>query len=167
MKGYRLYDVPFYSQKAFILTARLGRGDSSTSFGLNNEHFFTPQEASKLLPDIKPKVKELIERKKVVTSLNAELERYSLLGVQTAEVSEKAALLDILVEGMTKKIAELEDLGVHVKDLDYGLVDFPADRYGEKVLLCWRYGESEVSFWHKPNEGFNGRKALKAEAIPP
>ncbi len=120
-----------------------------------------------MLSDIKPKVKELIERKKVVTSLHAELDRYNLLGVQTAEVSEKAELLDTLVEGMTKKIAELEDLGVHVKDLDYGLVDFPADRYGEKVLLCWRYGESEVSFWHKPNEGFNGRKALRAEAIPP
>jgi len=134
---------------------------------LEDDHYFTPQEASKLLPDIKPKVKELIERKKMVTSLQVELERYSLLGVKSPEVSEKATLLDTLVEGMTKKIAELEDLGVRVKDLDYGLVDFPADRYGEKVLLCWRYGESEVTFWHKPNEGFNGRKPLRAEAIPP
>lgn len=71
------------------------------------------------------------------------------------------------MDTLTKKIAELEDLGVVVKDLDYGLVDFPADRYGEKVMLCWRYGESEVLYWHKPNEGFNGRKPLKVQLIHP
>ncbi len=134
---------------------------------MNDDHYFTPQEASKLLPDIKLKVKELKERKKMVTALHEELERYNLLGFKTAEVSEKAAVLDNLVEGLTKKLAELEDLGVQVKDIDYGLVDFPAERYGEKVSLCWRYGESEVSFWHKPNEGFNGRKPLKVELIQP
>ncbi len=128
---------------------------------------FTPQEASKLLPDIKSKVKELIERKKVVAELHSELERYNLLGFRPAEVAEKAAVLDSLVEGMTKKIEELEDLGVMVKDLDFGLVDFPAERYGEDVLLCWRYGESEVSYWHKPNEGYNGRKALKIQLVQP
>ncbi|MDA4120857.1 MAG: DUF2203 domain-containing protein [Thaumarchaeota archaeon] len=130
-------------------------------------HLFTPQEASKLLSDIKPKVKELIDCKKVVTELHTEMERYSLLGFKTAEVAEKAAQLDTMVERMSNKIAELEDLGVKVKDLDFGLVDFPADRYGESVLLCWRYGEPEVSFWHKPNEGFNGRKPLKMQLIQP
>lgn len=131
----------------------------------NDLHLFTPQEASKLLPDIKPKVKELIERKKVITQLHSEMEKYDLLGFKTNEIAEKAATLDALVEGMTKKIAELEDLGVMVKDLDHGLIDFPADKYGEKVLLCWRYGESEVSFWHKPSEGFNARKSLRAQQL--
>jgi len=99
--------------------------------------------------------------------MHTQLEKYGLLGIKTPEISEKAALLDALVDGMTKKISELEDLGVQVKDLDYGLIDFPADRYGEKVLLCWRYGESEVSYWHKPSEGFSGRKALRAPLISP
>jgi hypothetical protein len=141
-------------------------GELMASFGLDG-HYFTPQEASKLLPDIRPKVKELIDRKKVIASLHAELEKLSLLGVKTSEASEKATLLDTLVDQMTHKISELEDLGVMVKDLDYGLVDFPADRYGDKVLLCWRYGEAEVSYWHKPNEGFNSRKSLKAQLISP
>ncbi|QQG49502.1 MAG: DUF2203 domain-containing protein [archaeon] len=138
-----------------------------TSFDFKDKHLFTPQEASKLLSDIKPKVKELIERKKVLSTLHQEMERYNLLGFKTAEVAEKAALLDALVEGMTQKLAELEDLGVIVKDLDFGLVDFPAERYGENVLLCWRYGESLVSYWHKPTEGYNGRRSLKIQLIQP
>ena len=128
---------------------------------------FTPQEASKLLPDIKPKMKELIEKKRVVAKLHNEIEKYSLFGFRTAEVAEKAAQLDALVEDMKRKVSELEDLGVEVKDLDYGLVDFPAEKYGESVMLCWRYGEPEVAFWHKPNEGYNGRKSLKMQLIQP
>lgn len=130
-------------------------------------HLFTPQEASKLIPDIRPKVKELLEQKKVIAKLHSEIEKYNLLGFKTAEVAERAAQLDALVDHMTRQIAELEDLGVEVKDLDYGLVDFPAERYGESVMLCWRYGEPDVSFWHKPNEGYNGRKSLKIQLIQP
>jgi hypothetical protein len=99
--------------------------------------------------------------------LHDEIEKYNLLGFRTADVAERAAQLDALVEEMARKIAELEDFGVQVKDLDMGLVDFPAERYGERVLLCWRYGEAEVSFWHKPDEGFNGRKSLKLQLIQP
>ena len=128
---------------------------------------FTPQEASKLIPDIRPKVKELIECKKVIAKLHAEIEKYNLLGFKPADVAEKAGQLDALVEDMTRKIAELEDLGVQVKDLEFGLVDFPAERYGENVMLCWRYGEPEVSFWHKHNEGYNSRKSLKIQVIQP
>ena len=142
-------------------------GERKTSFDRQRSHLFTPQEASKLLSDIKPMVKELMEKKKVVAELHAEMERYNLLGFMTAEVAERAAQLDALVVVMTKKVAELEDLGVIVKDLDFGRVDFPADRYGESVLLCWRYGEPEVSFWHKPDEGYSRRKALKIQMIQP
>ncbi|HEV2226789.1 MAG TPA: DUF2203 domain-containing protein, partial [Nitrososphaerales archaeon] len=74
---------------------------------------------------------------------------------------------DALVEDMTRKIAELEDLGVQIKDLEFGLVDFPAERYGENVMLCWRYGEPEVSFWHKHNEGYNSRTSVKIQVIQP
>ncbi len=145
----------------------MAEANRTTTFENQELHLFTPQEASKLLPDIKPKVKELIDRKKVVAKLHDEIEKYNLLGFRPAEVAEKAAQLDALVEEMTRKISELEDLGVEVKDLEYGLVDFPAEKYGEKVMLCWRYGEPEVSFWHKPSEGYNGRKSLKIQVIQP
>lgn len=68
---------------------------------------------------------------------------------------------------MTRKIAELEDLGVQVKDLDMGLIDFPAERYGESVMFCWRYGEPEVTFWHGAGEGFSKRKALNLQIVQP
>ena len=47
-----------------------------------------------------------------------------------------------------------------VKDLDTGLVDFPALHEGEEVLLCWQLGEDEVAHWHGVDEGFAGRKPL-------
>ena len=54
----------------------------------------------------------------------------------------------------------LQELGLLVKDLDEGLVDFPALRGDEEVLLCWRLGEEEVAFWHTLGDGFAGRKPL-------
>ena len=57
-------------------------------------------------------------------------------------------------------VAQLEELGVLVKDLDRGLVDFPALRNGEEVLLCWEVGEDEIAYWHGVDEGFAGRKPL-------
>ena len=57
-------------------------------------------------------------------------------------------------------IAELDALGVQVKDIEVGLVDFPADRGGETVLLCWKVGEEAVGYWHGLEEGYAGRKPL-------
>jgi len=145
----------------------MAEANQTTTFEDSEVHLFTPQEASKLLPDIKPKMKELIEKKRVVAKLHNDIERYNLFGFRTAELAEKAAQLDAMVDDMNRKVSELEDLGVEVKDLEYGLVDFPAEKYGEKVMLCWRYGEPEVAFWHKPNEGFNGRRSLKLQLIQP
>jgi hypothetical protein len=51
-------------------------------------------------------------------------------------------------------------VGALVKDLDDGLVDFPARRGAEEILLCWRLGEEEIAFWHGLDEGFSGRKPL-------
>jgi hypothetical protein len=65
------------------------------------------------------------------------------------EARELAHAIDAVVE-----------LGVQVKDIDEGLVDFPALRRGETVLLCWKLGEDRVGFWHTIEEGFAGRRPL-------
>jgi hypothetical protein len=131
------------------------------------ERLFTPHEASKLLVDVKPRLTELMERKKVVDTLRIEVEKYNLIGMKTAEARDKARRLDTLAEDVMRRIRELEDLGLVVRDVDQGLVDFPAVRFGEKVFLCWRAGERDVSFWHNPDEGFSGRKSLKTQLTSP
>ena len=57
-------------------------------------------------------------------------------------------------------IDELEELGVVVKDLDLGLLDFPALREGDEVELCWHVGEDSVEYWHRIGEGYAGRKPI-------
>ena len=74
----------------------------------------------------------------------------------------RAAAEDVAQEadGIAECVRLLDDAGVQVKDLDEGLLDFPAQKDGEDVLLCWKVGEPEVAYWHSLEEGFAGRKPL-------
>lgn len=63
-------------------------------------------------------------------------------------------------EEIEQFVAELEALGVHFKGFDLGLVDFPAERDGREVFLCWKLGEPSVAFWHDIEDGFSGRRPL-------
>src|SRR5439155_38837 len=65
-----------------------------------------------------------------------------------------------LVEELDGIVREIEESGAHLKDIRLGLVDFPAERNGEVVYLCWQFGEPEVAFWHRVEEGFVGRQPL-------
>ncbi len=130
------------------------------------EKVFTPQEATRLLSDIKPIIRRLIEKKRIADNLKEELERYRLLGLKTGEWKAKAEYLERVAEEIMDIVEMLADMGVVVRDIDMGLIDFPAERYGERVYLCWRYGEKEVMFWHKAEEGLAGRKPLRTQVIP-
>jgi len=108
-----------------------------------------------------------MERKKLADFLKSDIERYALVGFDTPELTEKNQQLDSVVKDLMARVAELEDIGLKVRDIDTGLVDFPAARFGNTVFLCWRYGESDIEFWHGQNEGFTGRKSLNAQIISP
>jgi len=108
-----------------------------------------------------------MDKRKIADRLKAELDRYILIGYSQSEMAEKAAELDALRGDMNEEIIELEDIGIKVRDMEQGQVDFPAARFGEDVLLCWTYGESEVSFWHYPGEGSLCRKAVRLQLIQP
>jgi hypothetical protein len=58
------------------------------------------------------------------------------------------------------RLLELQELGVVLRDLDRGLVDFPALRDDREIYLCWEEGEGEIAFWHEPEAGFAGRRPL-------
>ena len=72
----------------------------------------------------------------------------------------------ILIEELDAVVQEIEASGAHLKDVQLGLVDFPAEKDGEVVYLCWQFGEPEVGFWHRMEDGFAGRKPLPGTARP-
>ena len=71
-----------------------------------------------------------------------------------------------LVEELDGIVAEIEASGAHLKDVQLGLVDFPAELDGELVYLCWQFGEPEVAFWHRIGDGFAGRRPLPGPPRP-
>jgi len=128
--------------------------------------YFTAEEANDALEDVRPLTEELVEHRRVLVQLQ---ERQMSLtariagnggNVEPRELQEVQERLDEEVAGIARCVAKIHEAGALVKDLDEGLVDFPARREGEDVLLCWRLGEEEISFWHGLDEGFSGRKPL-------
>jgi hypothetical protein len=77
---------------------------------------------------------------------------------------EKTARLrfehDRLAESLKAALERIQSTGCLIKDLDSGLLDFPAIINNEEVFLCWRLGEERIRFWHRQDEGFAGRKPL-------
>jgi hypothetical protein len=63
-------------------------------------------------------------------------------------------------QGAKDALAEIDSLGVQVKDLDMGLLDFPCEVEGQVILLCWRLGEKSITHWHGTQEGFAARKPI-------
>ena len=64
------------------------------------------------------------------------------------------------VQAAKDSLAEIDAIGVQVKDIETGLLDFPCLIDGETVLLCWKLGESRIEFWHTLDAGFRGRQPL-------
>lgn len=128
---------------------------------------FTQAEANRALADIRPRVEKLVAKRRRHGALQEELRvvRAAVGGnggsIDPARVNELEASTASAGAEVAALVEEVHRLGVQVKDLDRGLVDFPASRPGgEIVLLCWQLGEPEVAFWHGFEEGFQGRKPL-------
>jgi hypothetical protein len=129
---------------------------------------FTPAEANSALAEVRPLVERMValrarlhelqgEQREVVQIIAGNGSGYAVSEARTDEFSAAAAEFESCLE-------RLAVLGVQVKDVDEGLVDFPSVRHGEEVLLCWRPGEDAVEWWHGLEEGFGGRKPIDWEA---
>jgi hypothetical protein len=127
---------------------------------------FTRDEASELLAEVRPLAEELVERKRRLDE--AEASRGDLLAriagnggdLTPSEVAEAVERVSQAATAVGELVDQLHALGVQVKDLDVGLLDFPSEREGEVVLLCWQVGEDDIGYWHGLEEGFAGRKPL-------
>jgi hypothetical protein len=130
------------------------------------QRYFTAEEANEALLEVRPLTEELVGHRRALVALQ---ERQSAVttriagnggNVEPHELEEVQEQLDEEVAGIARCVARIHEVGALVKDLDDGLVDFPATRDGRDVLLCWRLGEDEIGFWHGLDEGFSGRKPL-------
>jgi hypothetical protein len=130
------------------------------------ERHFTPEEANALLGEVRPVAESLVAHRRAFTVSAARRARLSARisgnggDLDPQEPHELDEELEREAEAVVRAVEQLERFGVLVKDLDRGLVDFPALRNGEEILLCWQVGEPEVGYWHGVDEGFAGRKPL-------
>jgi hypothetical protein len=128
--------------------------------------YFTPDEANAELEEVRPLVEQLVATRLEHT---AALERQEELerkirgnggGIPPAELAQATAEVDGVARQLARIVDAIAEHGAQVKDLDTGLIDFPALHRGETVLLCWQLGEDEIGWWHREDDGFAGRRPL-------
>jgi hypothetical protein len=128
---------------------------------------FTLNEAQTVLPVVEALLRRAQAANVRTAQLGREMQELShrifLSGgmhVNVAQAARRRAEREKAAKETTDTLAEIDEIGVVVKDLDQGLLDFPATLEGRSVLLCWKMGEKEIGFWHSTEEGFAGRKPL-------
>lgn len=135
---------------------------------MSEMRFFTPEEANESLARVRPLVERLVESRQALVTLGSELETVQELvagnggSLDPTRLGELQEAVSRAAADLTAAAEELDGLGLQVKDLDRGLVDFPARHPdgGDAVLLCWELGEPDVAYWHGLEDGYAGRKRL-------
>jgi len=128
---------------------------------------FTIDEAQALLPVLESLLKRAIERKRAAQEVETQLtelgRRIYLSGgmrVNVADAGRMRTEMDGHLRRVKESIAEIDSIGVQVKDVDDGLLDFPCRLEDQVVLLCWRMGETSIEHWHTIEDGFKGRQPV-------
>ena len=128
------------------------------------DRLFTLDEALQLLPTVRQLLLEMQDAKREMDARSAELDR--LLGLSggnghlAADQTAARRAVQAAAGRLEDLLGELDGIGVELKGIDEGLVDFPSDRDGRVVYLCWRLGEETIAYWHDIEAGFAGRQAL-------
>jgi len=128
---------------------------------------FTLEEAQSLLPVLDSLLKRAIEGKQsaeeVESGLSELARRIYLSGgmkVDVSKVAKQRAEMETHLQRVRESIAEIDSIGVQVKDIEAGLLDFPCRLDDEVVLLCWRMGETAIEHWHTVDSGFQARQPV-------
>ena len=130
---------------------------------------FTLEEAQDLLPVLESLLRRSIEGKKQIEGIDAELQAISHrvmlnggMSLNIVNLARRKAEREKTFQRIKDAMDEIDAMGVQVKDLDIGLLDFPCEVDGQTVLLCWKLGEKAITHWHGVSEGFAGRKRIDA-----
>ena len=126
---------------------------------MDEERLFTLAEASRLIPQLRT----------ILTDAGAEWTEMQRLNPEIQKVRDKVPMDGFSPEGvpyveaasrLLSLLHQVKDMGVHIKDIEKGLCDFPYMRDGRVVYLCWHLGEDRIGFWHDIEAGFAGREPL-------
>ena len=129
---------------------------------------FTVDQANRTLPLVRRIVNDVVREhrlrgeKIVERDLLAAGAGHEMAGARLAALDREIQALGRDIEGFER---ELRALGIQLKDPRIGLVDFPSNLEGRRVLLCWHLGEDAVGFWHDENAGFAGRRPLSPSLV--
>ena len=134
--------------------------------------YFTLEEAEELLPAVEEWLRAAVEARGRMAAAESEmmdLRRHVIAmgGVRpdAAKALTMRARRDSAAAEMERGVEEMEGVGVQVKDLEMGLIDFPTLYHGREVLLCYRLGEAGIGYWHEVDGGFRGRRAIDGEFV--
>jgi len=128
---------------------------------------FTLDEAQSLVPVLESLLRRGIDAKNSAEELNEDLQRLQRrifmsggMHVDIGKVGRQRTELSAHVQRAKDALEEINAIGVQVKDLDIGLLDFPCKLGDDVVLLCWKMGEDKITHWHTMEAGFSGRQPL-------
>jgi hypothetical protein len=128
---------------------------------------FTLDEAQSMLPVVESLLKRAAESKQAAEEIDEELSALSRriflsggMSIDIVKVAARRSEIERLIQRARESVAEIDEIGVHVKDLETGLLDFPCIVEGETVLLCWKKGEPAIEHWHTMESGFEGRQPI-------
>jgi hypothetical protein len=127
---------------------------------------FTPDEANAALVELRPVVEEMVQhRRNLVAAQKLQAELVTRIAgnggdMMPSDLREAAETIQREASAIAECADRIDAAGVQIKSLEEGLLDFPAKRGDEDVLLCWKLGEDEIQYWHGVDEGFAGRKPL-------
>ncbi len=134
---------------------------------MDSEKHFTLDEAQSLLPVLEALLKRAMEARRTADEIEEKMQALTrkvfLMGgmlLDVERVQRRRAAHASHMQQAKDSLAEIDAIGVQVKDLDTGLLDFPCLIDGETVLLCWKMGESRIEFWHTLDAGFRGRQPV-------
>jgi hypothetical protein len=127
---------------------------------------FTPDEANAALVELRPLVERMVQhRRDLVAAQRLQAELVSRIAgnggdMMPSDLREAAETIQREANAIAECAERINAAGAEIKSLEEGLLDFPAKRGDEVVLLCWKLGEDEIGYWHGVDEGFAGRKPL-------
>lgn len=124
--------------------------------------YFTPYEANAVLDEIRPLMEEVVRIRMEIQARQPDLWP-AIQGAVGNGGSPALSKLFVEFERLDTLVHRIQATGVHIKDLNLGLMDFPALRQGREVYLCWRYGEEQIEFWHELDSGFANRQTIDWE----